>query len=215
MVKPMPGLLGYCAGRAKIELRQFFRTSDQVFFSFLLPVLFVVIFSSIFSDDIEGPPGTDPVPFPQYFAAGMIAAGIMSTTFSSLALSISVEQYNGTLKRLAGTPLPPTAYFAGKLSLATITSFIQTCIILAIGTTFFGMSLPTDPALWGLFAVVFLLGVASCSLLGIAYTAVIRSATSGAAAVQPPFLVLQFISGVFFLYSGIPSFLKVTPPFFP
>lgn len=213
--RPLPGLLSYCMGRARVELRQFFRSGDQVFFSFLLPVLFVVIFSTVFDEEIEGPPGTNPVPFPQYFAAGMIAAGIMSTTFSSLAVSISVEQFNGTLKRLAGTPLPRTAYFFGKLTLAAVTSFIQTCIILAIGISFFDMSLPSDPALWALFAVVFVLGVASCSLLGIAYTALIRSATSGATVVQPPFLVLQFISGVFFVYSGIPGFLQVVASIFP
>lgn len=212
---PMPGLLHYCRARARVELRQFFRTGDAVFFSFLLPVLFVFIFATVFSGDIEGPPGTEPVPFSQYFVAGIIAAGIMSTTFATLAISISVEQHNGALKRLQGTPLPRTAYFAGKLALAGVTSLAQTAIILAIGITFYGMSLPSDPALWGLFALVFIFGVSSSSLLGIAYTALIRSATSGATVVQPPFLVLQFISGVFFVYSDVPRFLQIVASVFP
>ena len=57
--------------------------------------------------------GEEPVPFPQYFAAGMIAAGIMATSFTTLAVSIANEQHKGTLKRLGGTPLPRAAYFAG------------------------------------------------------------------------------------------------------
>lgn len=212
---PMPSLLAHCRSRASVELRQFFRTGDAVFFSFLLPVLFVFIFSTVFSGDIEGPAGTEPVPFSQYFVAGMIAAGIMSTTFASLAISISIEQHNGALKRLASTPLPRTAYFAGKLALALVTSLAQTVVILAVGMAFYGMSLPSDPALWGLFAAVFVLGVSSASLLGIAYTALIRSATSGATVVQPPFLVLQFISGVFFVFSDVPRFLQLIASLFP
>jgi ABC-2 type transport system permease protein len=140
---------------------------------------------SVFGDDIEGPPGVEPVPFPQYFAAGMIAAGIMSTSFTALAISIANEQHNGTLKRLGGTPLPKTAYFAGKVMLALITSALQTAIILGIGIAFYDMSLPSDPGLLALFAGVFVLGVASCSMLGIAYTWVIRNANSAAAVVQP------------------------------
>jgi len=51
--------------------------------------------------------------------------------------------------------------------------------------------------------------VSACSLLGIAYTRLIRSSSSAAAIVQPPYLVLQFISGVFLQYSQVPPFLKV------
>lgn len=212
---PLPGLPGLCWSRSVVELRQFFRLPDAVFFTFLLPVLFVVIFSTIFDEDIEGPPGVDPVPFPQYFVAGMIAAGIMSTSFVSLAMSVSLEQHNGTLKRLGGTPLPKTAYFAGKIVLAVVTSALQTGIILAIGITFYDMSLPSEPGLWALFASVFVLGVSACSMLGIAYTALIRNANSAAAVVQPPYLVLQFISGVFFPYDEIPGALRLVASMFP
>ena len=212
----VPGVLRLSWERTRIELKQFFRQTDALFFSMLLPVLLVVIFSTVFGgEEIVGPPGTDPVPFPQYFASGMIAAGVMSTTFASLSMSIALERDQGVLKRLAGTPLPKSAYFAGKISLALVTSLLQTAIILALGLAFFDMSLPSDPGLYLLFAWVFLLGVAACSLLGIAYTRLIRNASAGAAVVQPPFLTLQFISGVFFQYSAIPGWLKVVASIFP
>ena len=134
-------------GRAGLELRQFYRSPELVFFTFLLPVLFVVIFSTVFSDEIEGPAGAR-VPFPQYFLAGMIAAGVVSTTFTSLATTISIERSEGLLKRLAGTPLPRASYFMGKIVLAAVTSAIQAAIILAIGAALSDVTLPTDPALW-------------------------------------------------------------------
>lgn len=210
-----PGVLRLSWSRTVVELKQFFRQPDAVFFMFLLPVLFVVLFSTIFTGDIEGPPGTEPVPFSQYFVAGMIAAGVMSTTFSSLAVSIAMEQHEGLLKRLAGTPLPRSAYFAGKVGLATSCSVLQAAVILALGVAFFDMSLPTEIDRWFLFGWSFVLGVAACSLLGIAYTRLIRNAQSAVAVVQPPFLTLQFISGVFFQYKDIPTFLQVVASVFP
>ena len=59
--------------------------------------------------------------FTQYFAAGMIAAGIMLTSFQSLAIGIAIERDDGTLKRLRGTPMPPVAYFLGKIGLVLVT----------------------------------------------------------------------------------------------
>lgn len=202
-------------GRTMIELKTFFRTPEQVFFTFLLPVLFVVIFSTIFSGAVEGPPGTEKVEFAQYFVPGMIATGIMSATFASLAMTVSLEQHEGLLRRLSGTPLPRSAYFAGKIGLALVTSLLEVVIILGIGLILFGVSLPTEPVRWLVFIAVFFLGIASCSLLGIAYTRLIRTGSSASAVIQPPYLILQFISGVFFQYSQVPGGLKIVASIFP
>ncbi len=201
--------------RTRIELLTFFRTPEQVFFTFLLPVLFVVIFSTIFSGEIDGPPGAETVQFSQYFVPGMIATGIVSATFASLAMTVSMEQHEGMLRRLSGTPLPRSAYFAGKVGLALVTSFLEVVIILGIGVVAYGVKLPTEPTKWLVFAGVFFLGVASCSLLGIAYTRLIRTGSSAPAIVQPPYLILQFISGVFLQYNQVPGFLKAVASIFP
>lgn len=201
--------------RTRIELKTFFRTPEQVFFTFLLPVLFVVIFSTIFSGAIDGPPGAEQVQFAQYFVPGMIATGVVSATFASLAMTVAGEQHDGLLRRLSGTPLPRSAYFAGKIGLALVTSFLDVVLILGIGVVLYGVNLPTEPEKWLGFAAVFLFGVASCSLLGLAYTRLIRTGSSAPAIVQPPYLILQFISGVFLQYSQVPSGLKAVAAIFP
>lgn len=211
-----PGrLLRLSLERTKVEVRSFFRTPEQVFFTFLLPVLFVVIFSTIFSGEIEGPPGSERVEFAQYFVPGMIATGIVSATFASLAMTVSIEQHDGLLRRLSGTPLPRSAYFAGKIGLALVTSALEVVLILGIGMALYGVEVPADPVKWLVFAAVFFLGIGACSLLGIAYTRLIRTGSSAPAIVQPPYLVLQFISGVFLQYSEVPSGLKVVASIFP
>ncbi len=206
-----PSALRVGVQRGYIEIRQFLRERDAVVFTLGFPVGLMVLFASIFHGEI-GHTGVD---YRQVFIAGMIASGIMSTTFSSLAISIAVERDDGTLKRLAGTPMPRAAYFIGKVILVLVTGVLETVILLAIGTIFFGLDLPTTGPRWLTFGWVFVLSLVACSLLGIAMSSVPRSGRSAAAVVQPPFIILQFISGVYFLFSALPSSLQQVAAVFP
>jgi len=206
-----PSALRVGLQRGYIEIRQFLRERDAVVFTLGFPVGLMVLFASIFHGEI-GHTGVD---YRQVFIAGMIASGIMSTTFSSLAISIAVERDDGTLKRLAGTPMPRSAYFIGKVVLVLVTTVLETVLLLVIGTVFFGLDLPSSGQRWLTFGWVFVLSVVACSLLGIAMSSVPRSGRSAAAVVQPPFIILQFISGVFFLFSALPSGLQQVAAVFP
>jgi ABC-2 type transport system permease protein len=196
--------------RTGIEVRQFFRERDSVVFTFLFPVILLAIFGAVFSEDIV--PG---VSFTQYFAAGMIASGIMLSSFQSLAIGIAVERDDGTLKRLRGTPMPPVAYFLGKIGLVLLTSLIQTALLLVVAALAFGLLLPTEPGRWLRFAWIFVLGTAAGTVAGIAYSSVPRSARSSAAVVIPVVLVLQFCSGVFFVFNELPSWMQNVASVFP
>ncbi len=210
----LPGTVRLGLARTVIEVKQFTRIPAQVFFTFTLPVLFLVIFASVFRGDIDGPPGRS-ISFVQYFLPGIIASGVVSATFAALAMSISVERGEGLLKRLAGTPLPKASYIFGKLGLAVVVTVVQTAIMLALGVIAFGASFPDGPARWGVFVTVLVLAAAVGSVLGIAYTRVIRNASAAPAIVQPPFLVLQFISGIFFRWNELPGWLQAVATVFP
>jgi ABC-2 type transport system permease protein len=208
-------LVRLSAARTVIELKQFFRDTEAAVFTFALPVLLLLLFASIFTYKIDGPPGKGGVSFRQYFVAGMIASGIMSTTFNNLAIGIAVEQHEGLLKRLAGTPLPKTAYFAGKIGMAIVATVIQTAIMLIAGVALFGLSLPSHASQWGIFALVMVFGVASFCLIGIAYTRLIPNSRAAAPIVTPVFLVLQFISGVYIQFTSLPGWMQAAASVFP
>lgn len=212
----MPGLLKLSWGRTIVEMKQFWRNPSQRFFTFLLPVLFLVIFASVFGDQsVKGPPGQPALNFRQYFIPGIIASGIMSTTFTNLAMSISMEQSLGSLKRLGGTPLPRSAYFLGKVGMVVTVTTVQTALMLVVGVAFFGVELPVDPTHWMVFAWVFVLATASCSLLGVAFTRLIPNGDAATPMVQLPYLTLQFISGVYFRYSDLPAWMHWVAMAFP
>jgi ABC-2 type transport system permease protein len=205
-----PSTLGLGLARTGIELRQFFRERDSMVFTFGFPVIMLFIFGSVFSGDIGGG-----VSFTQYFTAGMIASGIVLSSFQSLAIGIAVERDDGSLKRLRGTPMPPAAYFLGKIGMVLVTSVVQTAVLLAVGRLLFGLDLPASADLWLRFAWIFVLGTAAGTVVGIAYSSVPRSSRSAAAVVSPVVIVLQFISGVFFIFSELPTWMQNVGAVFP
>ena len=209
--RPLPGLLKASYIRSKAELRGFFRNVQSVVFTLMLPVILLVIFGSIFTGTIEG---TD-TDFKQYFVAGIVAAGVMSTAFTGLAINVTLERELGLIRRLASSPMPKGAYFIGKVVLVAVTSLLETIILVAIGTAFFGLTLPTDATHWIAFAWILMLGTAAMALCGLAYTAIIPSAATAPAIVTPPFLVLQFISGVFFPFNQLPDWMQMVAGAFP
>lgn len=207
----LPGLLSASAQRSSVELKSFFRNKQSLVFTLALPIILLVVFGSVFSGTIEG---TD-TDFKQVFVAGIIAAGVMSTAFTGLAMSVALERELGMVRRLASTPMPKTAYFVGKIVRVVVTSVLEAAILLALGVAFFGLQLPSDPGRWLTFAWVMALGVAACSLGGLAYTALIPNARSASAIITPPFLVLQFISGVFYPFNQLPSWMQTVASIFP
>lgn len=196
--------------RGLLETRQFFRNRGQMFFTFSMPVVMLLLLGAIFGvkDQASG------VTSQQIFTAGMIGVGIMGSSLQSLSLQIAGERRNGTLKRLRGTPLPKASYFIGKIVMVLVSSLGQGAVLLGVGALFFGVRLPADAGRWFTLGWVYLLGVTGCSLLGIAYSNLMRGADSGAVAMLP-MLVLQFISGVFVIFSTLPKGLQVAASFFP
>ena len=206
-----PGVVAIGIARTGIELKQFFRERDSMVFTFLFPLIMLIIFGSAFSSsDLPGG-----VTFTQYFAAGMIATGLVLSSFQQLAISIAVERDDGTLKRLRGTPMPPAAFFLGKIGMVLVAAVIQTAILLVVGSLLFGLDLPTSADRWLRFGWIFVLGVTTGTVCGIAYSSVPRSAKSAGAVVTPVVLVLQFISGVYFVYSQLPTWMQTAGAVFP
>lgn len=206
-----PGALALGARRVQIELRQFFRDRQSAMFNFALPMLLMVIFGSVYGHQTLN--GTS-ITFAQYFVPGMIASGVLYTSFQNLAIAIPLEREDGTLKRLRGTPMPKMAYFLGKIGLVFVAYVVQVALLVAIGRLAFHIVLPSGSQ-WVTFAWVSVLGLVACTLAGIAFSVVPRTA-KGAPAIASVFvLVLQFTSGVFFPYNTLPNWMKVLASVFP
>src|SRR3712207_5168782 len=124
--------------------------------------------------------------------AGILAAGILGVSLQNMAISIATERSDGTLKHLAGTPMPRSAYFVGKVVQVLATTVLILVVLLTVGWVFYDVALPSGTD-WFTFAWVALLGASACTLLGIAVSSLARNGRSASAMVTPIALVLQFV----------------------
>lgn len=209
--KPLPSTIKVGLSRTGLEVKQFFREKEQLIFTFFFPIIFLGIFSAVFGDTDFG----GGVNAATYFTPGMIASGIFLTGFQSLAITIAMERDEDLLKRLRGTPMSPQSYFIGKIGLVLVTSIAQFGLLLAIAGVLLGVDIPTEPSNWLNFLWIFVLGTASGSVLGIAFSVVPRSGKAASAVVTPVVLLLQFMSGVYFVYSSLPAWMRGVAEVFP
>jgi ABC-2 type transport system permease protein len=210
------GVAALGLSRTRIELKEFFREREAVVFIFAFPVVMLLIFSSVFGSrpdfiEVRG----QGITAAQYYLTGMVATGVMQSSFQSLAISIAVERDAGTLKLLRGTPMPPLAYFLGKIGQVVVVTVIQLVILLSIARLFFGVHLPDDGERWLRLAWLVFIGAAAGTALGIAFSAVPKSGRSAPTVVTPVVIILQFISGVYFTYSQLPTWMHAIASVFP
>jgi len=198
------------------EVRAYFRQGDSVFFTFLFPLVMLTIFATAFSNQSFGTDASgNEVSAAAYYLPGMLAAGLLLSGLQNLAVDIATERSDGTLKRLAGTPLPVVSYFIGKIGQVLVTGAAQAALLLIVAGVLFGVALPTAVEAWFTFAWVFLLGVTTSAVLGIALSRLPRTGKSATAVVIPITLVLQFISGVYLSFSMLPEWLQNIANAFP
>ena len=204
------GVVGLGAWRARFELKQYFRSVDTLIFTFLFPLAMLALFSTAFGSDgaMQFDSDLPPVPAGQMYLPAMLAAGMLLSGFQNLAIDIAVERSDGMLARLGATPLSPVSYFLGKIAQVAITGVLQAALLIAFAALALGVPLPTEPQSWLTFAWVFLLGITTSALLGVAISSVPRSSRSASAVIVPIVLVVQFISGVYLFFFMLPEWLQ-------
>jgi ABC-2 type transport system permease protein len=209
--RAVPSVLTITRARAAVELRLFFRDRQQVIFSFLYPVIMMVIFGSVFRHDtVRGH-----VTYTQYFVSGIAATGIILSTFQALGTRIAAEREAGELARLQALGTPPLAYFGGKAAQVLATVTLQLAGVLVVAHYGFAVPLPHDAAHWATFAWIALLGTLAGTVLGVAVSLLPRDGRSADTVIASVALVLQFFSGVFFVYANLPGWMRQVAALFP
>jgi ABC-2 type transport system permease protein len=197
-------------------LRSLWRNRSGAFFTILLPVMFLVLFGSINRDGtVQLVPHGPQISYTTFFTPGMLAMAIMTSTFTSLVIVLTVMRDNGQLKRLRGTPLPPWAFFTGQVVSRLVLIVVEAVLVLGLGRLLFHVSLPPSATAWATFAIVVLLGAATFTAVGVAYTRLVANADSAPALTQAAFLPLLFLSGAWFPITGLPHWLSSLANAFP
>lgn len=179
------------ARQVGFELRVYTRNRRRMFFTVALPVMFVIIFGALY--------GNDPVKefggrgYLTFFVPGILAYGVIMSTFTSVAAAITALRDAGVLKRVRGTPIPRWAYLAGHVGCVALSAVAVSVVVLTIGTLY-GVDVPWH-ALPGMLSAV-VVGGAAFTALGFAAVSLVKNADSGPMVVNLLILPLSFISGI-------------------
>jgi ABC-2 type transport system permease protein len=196
------------------DLRAFARNRQYQFFTLALPVLFMVIFASVFGGSghttvVAGGRISTSV----YYVPGIIALGVIAACFGNLAASVTAQRERGALKRRHATPVPAAAVIAGRVLTQAGVAVVMATVLLGIGQAAYGAHVPgrTAPAL----AVTVVIGAASFCCLGYALTSLIGNEDAALPAAMALTLPLYFISGVFVAVTILPHWLADVGAIFP
>jgi ABC-2 type transport system permease protein len=185
----------------RYDQKIFWRDPASVFFTVMLPVIFLLIFATIFGNEtIEERGG---VKTTTYYVPAIITLAVVSATLVSLAIQLTEARENGILKRGRGTPLPAWVFIAGRIGNSIVVSVLMLVLLTGLGWAIYGVDIPWDslPAVLVTLAV----GAAAFCCLGIALSAAIPSMEAAPAITNATVLPLYFLSGVFIPDSEIPE----------
>ncbi len=194
--------------------KAFWRNPASAFFTFALPLMFLVIFTALLGDD-QVRIGGRLVHLSTYYVAAMASFGVVTACYNNIAISLTFQRDAGVLKRTNGTPLPATAYFAARVLHALLVSVLLVAITAAFGKTLYHAEVPSGATL-ARFSVMLLVGAATFCALGFAITAVIPNDDAAAPIVYASILPLLFLSGIFIpIGDNAPAWIHWTGRVFP
>jgi ABC-2 type transport system permease protein len=198
----------------RYDLQGFLRNGQSRFFTLALPVIFLVIFASIFgggNHTVKVPGGR--MPTSVFYVPGIITLGIIAASFMNLVISVTAQRETGVLKRRRATPVPASAIIAGRALTATVAALFITGVLLLIGWLFYSASVParTAPAL----IVTVIIGTIAFGCLGYGVASLIQNQDAAQPITQAVMLPLYFISGVFVATSQLPHWLGDIGQVFP
>lgn len=188
------------------------RNPQARFFTLALPIVFLVLLTSLFGNHTAHV-GGHAIKDSTYYVPGIATLAVVGVSFVNLVISIVAERERGVLKRRRSTPAPAWVLIAGRALTAAIHAIAIVVVVVIVGRVAYGVHLPgaTVPA----FAVTVVVGAACFCCLAYAVTSFVRSEDSAQPIVQATVLPLYFISGVFVATSQLSSGLKDVSSVFP
>ena len=197
--------------QVKYEQLSFWRNPQSAVFTFVFPVVFVVIMGALFGG-VSKNSYFNGLSALQYYVPTIAALSVLGSCYGQLAVALAIRRQSGILKRVRATPLPAWAYFAGLLAHCVLVSVVDVALIVGIGRLY-GVPLPSH---WLALVATLVLGAASFCALGVAVASIIANAEAAPAVAQLVLFPLLFLSGTYLpihsaLLNRITGWLPVRP----
>jgi ABC-2 type transport system permease protein len=192
-------------------LKTLVRTPRSAFFTLVFPMILLLLIDSTNSGTVTATGGK--VDFAQYFTPSLAIFGLSFACYTSLVFSIPRAREQGILKRIRGTPLPPTTYLAALIAVALLAGLASVTLMVVVGVAAFGVHVYVHllPAA----VITLIIGGLCLASLGMAVSSFVERADTAPVVANLTLLPLTFISGVFAPIHGAPGWVTAIAHFFP
>jgi ABC-2 type transport system permease protein len=193
--------------QATAETRMMLRRREVVFFSILLPTMFMLLFGSIFGSQVD-PTG---LPVINYLLPAYITMAVMSVALISLGITTANERQYSVLKRLGATPLRRAVLLLGKMVAISLIVIVAVALLLVIGISLYGVKIKGSPLDM---AFIILLGIVVFAMLGLMVGGMVK-AEAAPAILNAVYFPLLFLGGIIGPVTQLPDWLQVIAKVLP
>src|SRR5436189_3292546 len=186
--------------QSRSESRMMGRRREVVFFSILLPAMFMLLIGSTYGAQ-TAPNGVKIV---NYLLPGYVVMAIMSVSLISLGIMTANERQNYILKRLGATPLPRSALLLGKLVSISLVVIAAILVLLALGIGIYGVTIKGSALDM---AVLVLVGIVVFAMMGLMIGGLVK-AEAAPAILNAFYFPLLFLGGAIIPLSQMAAWLE-------
>jgi ABC-2 type transport system permease protein len=207
------GPLALLVHEARYALLAAWRNPRARFFTFIFPILLLVVFAGVFGHGHTTTISGHRVSVSTYFVGGILALSIISAAYGNLVMSVATARETGILKRRRATPVPPAILVAGQALATLVIAVVMTMLLLVIARVAYSVAIPIGAL--AAMAVAVVVGTVAFACLGYAVAGMIGSPESAQPIVQLTLLPLYFISGVWIPTASLSHTLRSIASVFP
>ncbi|MDQ6777833.1 MAG: ABC transporter permease [Actinomycetota bacterium] len=207
------GPLALLAHEARYDTLASMRNPRARFFTFMFPILLLVIFSSVLGHGKTTVVDGTHVSLSRYFVGGIVAMSIITAAYAGLVVTIATAREAGVLKRRRATPVPPAILIGGQAIATLVTAAIASVLLLLVARVGYGIGFSVGSL--AAMAVAAIVGTLTFACLGFAVAGLIGSPDAAQPIVQATMLPLYFISGVWIPTASLPTTLRHIADVFP
>ena len=207
--RPLGHMLKIYLKEAKYEFLKNLRLRAYSVSTIFFPVMFYILFGLVLGRNTIGGLSTS-----AYLIATYGTFGVMGASLFGTAAALAAERGLGWLQVKRASPMPPFAYFAGKVIMSMIFSTAVVMLLLFLGFTFGGVHMGLAQTVQ-LVATLVVGSLPFCAMgLAIGYFA---GPNSAPATINMIYLPLSFCSGLWvplmFLPKLMRDFARFLPPY--
>lgn len=209
----MSGRSDLALGRLWItaRLRLMLRTPRATFFTFVFPLVLLVLLGSLGSGTVPVPGGR--VRYAQYITPSIAIFALTAATYSFVIFGVATAREQGAFKRVRGTPLPMSVFLGSWVASTVLAALAAVALMFVVAVPAFGVHIRVEllPAAF----VTLVVGGVSFTALGFAVASYVRRADTAPIVANLTLFPLLFVSGVFYSVEGQPEWIQRIANFFP